>query len=456
MDSMGSESPLLEPFLKQMSDCEVIQGVLEGPVSGLPVEILSQIFGETILAPSPSPSSSEICTTLPTSRLPEIRQIGDGIGSKILCKVSKHWRAVAVVTPLLWSSFSFTLFSGNYTIEQLEWYLTQSRECPLTVEIKTQRPIAGGPTGEHEIALLAKHSERLYRIALHPFATGFAIPSIRGFRGRLSRLEILEICNGWERLADTFEIAPRLKRVAFSGSVRALDVILPRDQILSLRLWNVVAGTATAYSNITHLDCNRFDPWGSFHLPHVRSWKVDTVDSFYRAAYNAKMPSLETLHISQESAGTLDFMPFVTNIEQQSKCALKTLILENCFLQPPEMLQFLGRVPTLRVLIMRGGNPMTVTDKLLNALAVRPDQQSYLPHLTALHIHGAYLFHDHALYEVLRTRASSGIVTALEIVDIAIPHRAVAPADVRALQALGVFQLSLRCHDGERNMTRMI
>jgi hypothetical protein len=304
------------PETSQVSNTDAISPSTQGPITRLPVEILSRIFCETTLAPTPSSSSSENYITLPTMPLPEIPTLGAGIGAT-LGKVSKQGRAVAIITPLLWSSFSFTLFAPEQSTELLEWYLTQSLKCPLTVQIRTRRPVEGSPTGERA------HSDRLRRLRLSPFALGWEIPSIHGMRGRLSSLEILQVDIVWDGMGDTFQIAPRLKSVALTCTPGPWAFALPRRNISSLRIQSLDATVAAAYQQVTHLDCARFGSRSRLELPNVHSWRVDVgsetwfmgSETWRKTVYGAKMPGLETLHIVQSTrdvSSELDPSPFIS------------------------------------------------------------------------------------------------------------------------------------------------
>ncbi|KAJ7451345.1 hypothetical protein FB451DRAFT_1409849 [Mycena latifolia] len=123
------------------------------PIARVPVKILSDIFGATMGAPSPSQYSFEIRASSPTADLPAIAPIGSGPVAT-LGMVARHWRAVAIATSPVVGLFLHLIRTNQYH----EWYLTQSRECLLIVEIEAQRPVAGATDGEREIALLMKHS----------------------------------------------------------------------------------------------------------------------------------------------------------------------------------------------------------------------------------------------------------------------------------------------------------
>ncbi|KAJ6552607.1 hypothetical protein DFH09DRAFT_1085786 [Mycena vulgaris] len=323
---------------------------------------------------APSPTLSEICTTSPIANYLKFL-IGSGMAIT-LRRVNKHWGALAIATPLLW-------------------------ECPLTVQITSRLPVAGAD--EREIAHL----------------------------GRLSNLEILDIREWWDGMDNVFNIAPRFTTIVFSSIVDILAVNFPRTQISSLRgrtrrltplsriytqISRMLAATAGPIFTTNGAVCPGFAAGKSGPSTQRRAnTKRSTAPGYtgWRPCTSGGPPrvltSLITCHSSPSSKPP-----------------------DHYSLLAQRMVQFLDAVSALGTLILRGGKPMTVTDKLLDALAARPDDKPvYFPKLTALHLDGVYLFHDSALYQMLRTRASPGAVaTRLEILGITIPNRAVAPVDV--------------------------
>ncbi|KAJ7917470.1 hypothetical protein B0H13DRAFT_2442601 [Mycena leptocephala] len=90
---------------------------------------------------------------------PRIHRVGHGAGH-LLSSVCNVWRNLACDYPLLWSSFSFSLF-GNTSVELVAVYLERSRSAPLTVEIDARERVVAGPPSERAIGLLAAHSHHL-------------------------------------------------------------------------------------------------------------------------------------------------------------------------------------------------------------------------------------------------------------------------------------------------------
>jgi hypothetical protein len=95
---------------------------------------------------------------------PRIHRVGHGAGH-LLSSVCNMWRNLACDYPLLWSSFSFSLF-GNTSVELVAVYLERSRSAPLTVEIDAREHVVAGPPSERAIGLLAAHSP-FVRVAVY-------------------------------------------------------------------------------------------------------------------------------------------------------------------------------------------------------------------------------------------------------------------------------------------------
>ncbi|KAJ7027557.1 hypothetical protein C8F04DRAFT_1294188 [Mycena alexandri] len=383
----------------------------------------------------------------------------------VLLEVCAEWRAVACAHPALWSAFSCSLFPGigGPSIELVHLYLQRSKAAALTIEVDAGRQSGQKNEAEPMIDLLAVHAEWFYCVCL---VGDWLTVDLHRLRGRLSRLEILQLPSMGARSSDEFEIAPWLRTLILRTGHTEED--LPFNQIHSLHLY---AGVSVPYlSKFPHLaamSCS-FTEYGSFgavldsrtELAHLSSWtinfsnfnRLDLISrpKFFDAFAAPVLESLEISYLSQPS----NLGGFV----QRSGYNLKTLALQGSSVCIEELLQILKFSPSLTSFTMKDGATTTaITDRLLTALTVGADHNfnAFLPNLKHISIEGEYIFRDAVLVEMLESRTvsvlgNSGTYAALNTVELTL-HRAVKEASVGRLRDLESVNVSLHCldHDGE-------
>ncbi|KAJ7110968.1 hypothetical protein C8R44DRAFT_742743 [Mycena epipterygia] len=93
-------------------------------------------------------------------------------------------------------------------------------ECALTVELSARRRGPGVSRNARAIALLIQNAERLHTLRLSDPALRLQLPRgvMRAMKGRLARLEVLDLGEVWLEIMDVFEGAPRLRTVEFRGA----------------------------------------------------------------------------------------------------------------------------------------------------------------------------------------------------------------------------------------------
>ncbi|KAJ7037168.1 hypothetical protein C8F04DRAFT_1332818 [Mycena alexandri] len=389
----------------------------------------------------------------------------------MLLEVCAEWRAVACAHPALWSAFSCSVFPGigGPTIELVELYLRRSKAAALTIEVD-----AGNPRGPvNSIAdevkpmmdLLAGHAERLHRLHL---VGDWHMVHLRGFRGRLPRLEILRLQPMGYKSSDEFEIAPRLHTLVLStGHTKEA---LPFDQIRSLHLYTGVSVLSLdKYSHLASMSCS-FTESGLFgaeyaKLPHLSSWTIDFTKfnraqlvswaRFFDAFTAPALESLEVYALSQPS----NLGRFV----QRSGYNLKTLVRRGSSVRIAELLQIFEFSPSLASFTMKdGATPTAIADRLLTALTVGADRHfsAFLPNLKHISIEGEYIFRDAILVAMLESRAASALgsrstYVALDVVELTL-HRVVEDASVGRLRDLESVNVSLHCLDHEGELITVI
>ncbi|GLB42436.1 hypothetical protein LshimejAT787_1104510 [Lyophyllum shimeji] len=98
------------------------------PINRLPVELLADVFFLSL-------QDNRVMKGPPRSRKFPGLSFSPGWSSDpmILASVCRHWRAVALTTPMLWSSLAILCSQRKHHIPLLRTWLERSADCPLTI-----------------------------------------------------------------------------------------------------------------------------------------------------------------------------------------------------------------------------------------------------------------------------------------------------------------------------------
>ncbi|KAJ7895391.1 hypothetical protein B0H13DRAFT_2665119 [Mycena leptocephala] len=451
LKALAGERELVLRKIAALSIPITLEAFHAAPIRRVPTDILVAIFMAT------KPDGFQLVGTGPIP---------------VLLQVCSKWRAVASDHPALWSSFSCGLFphNGFPNIKLVELYLARSKAAPLTIEVISVDRSPGPAETAPMISLLAEHAENLYSLRLT--GTWYEV-ELRGFGGRLPRLEILQLSPLAFKSSGQFEIAPRLHTVILTKSYTS--EVMPFEQICSMDFKDVVTpAELEKFPNITSLTCTFTEGYllglsGHIVLRHLSSLRID----FARSAYASNMtvasmsspikffdhyssPALESLEISSlvQPANLGDFI-------QRSQCDLKTLVLKESSVRIAELLQIFEFSPSLdSVTVEDGTTPTAITDRLLAALTVHPESAALLPKLTHLCIEGQYMFRDAILLEMLESRTvtalhDNSIYLPLELAELWL-ERVMVDADVQRFRDLEGVDVSLSLLDGDEDMVEVI
>ncbi|KAJ7078778.1 hypothetical protein C8R44DRAFT_992668 [Mycena epipterygia] len=405
------------------------------PVRRLDPETLSKIFLDPTLL-----TLVQLGSTPPTS----------------ICAVSSHWRAVALATPALWSTFNVKLSGGDGTFHTLRLYLSRSQDSPLLMCI-TAPPFRNMDQVDQRIVNeLLQVSERWSVVDLQ-MSYRF-LPLLSSVRGRLPTLDSLslhfESYSPIEDL-DIFYIAPKLHRLSLHG----LKFIpqLPRHQVEELNLHDSIIPTlirlASFFPNLVRLSLA-----GSPSLPSTPNPDAVLNSSEFVSRGPVSMPvlhyisapQLSHLHIQNEIVKwqIRPFGDFLT----RSGCVLTSMIIANVILHATDLLELFPLIPAVETLTVLHLRPNALLDTVMRALLCSPDMAALLPVLRDLTIGGSYLFSNSALIEMLKSRSGAN----LHRVDLMLGHRQFTAQDVQHLRALQGVRVSLKCLNGKKPFVKLI
>ncbi|KAJ7656006.1 hypothetical protein DFH06DRAFT_1473752 [Mycena polygramma] len=448
------------------------------PVRQIPGDVLREIF----VALNCAADKHNRLTSGPKG--PNIVDVGQGAGP-VLSRVCSQWRAVACDHALLWSSFSFPILAKN-SAQWVELYLQRSNSAPLTVQIDARTHIQTRSTGEHAIALLAAHSQRLFKLQIlanqHAGQVFISIPSLQPLRGNLSSLEILQI-PVWPGLSDEFAIVPRLHTLRLCSSNAGLIEHahhFDRSQICRLTLCDANGGKLVAYPNVTDFTCLETMP-RQLHIPlaspsvppplstAVNAWTVQFDQQYANlgrplGAYDGwgisnvfrrfTLPALQSLdaQFRGESSELTCFL-------QRSRCNLTRLVLRDCNFRISALLQILELTPDLESLTGIGGHATMITDRLFDFLAVSANTPYNLARLSSLTIVGSFAFGTAALVKMLESRTgdcplNSNGSPRLNDVFLNLPDREIQVELLERLRRLDGVTIQLECLDSTKIMYR--
>ncbi|KAJ7656008.1 hypothetical protein DFH06DRAFT_475005 [Mycena polygramma] len=438
-------------------------------VRRIPTDILLNIFDALNSLPHKIPPRQGEFDKMPGR---DLTGVGDGAGP-LLARVCSQWRAIACDYPLLWSSFSFPIFSQG-SAKLVDLYLQRSKSAPLTVEIDARPQVAASSTGELAIALLAARSHHLFELRILALArdVSISIPSLQALRDNLPCLEILQL-PVWPALSTEFASVPHLHTLRLCSGTELAPAThhFDRSRIRCLTLADASGHQLAPYTNVTeftsleivkyprHAISTRLpDPPMS---PGVGAWTVrfdkrnNTTSSwgisniFRRFTF----PALHSLDVEFRADPSE-----LTGFLHRSQCNLTKLVMRDCNVRISALLQILELTPNLETFAVVGGHATMITDRLFAFLAAHVDMVKNLAKLSSLTLTGSFAFATAALVGMLEVRTAHDLVqhrdVCLNDVYLSLPDRAVPVQVVERLRALRGVMVSLECIDNHKAMHR--
>lgn len=303
---------------KQLSEYRRNHEPLLSSIRHFPPEILSHIFMLSL------PLSPNYDWQLDFADVPAART-----AVMLPGQVCKHWRAIALSTPRLWSSSFIKLgccSSGHMALTQ-SW-LARSGSCPLSITLTASH---FEPTFSH----LDTQSDRWQ--FLNFSTTVPLLDSLRLVRDHLSSLEtLLIVCVlPFGELLNTFEIAPRLRSLLVGRNVALSGLRIPWSQLTYCSLQSV---------SLTIDRCREL-------LQQSPNLNVCTLE-LHNPASSHDRPFIQHdhLHILYITA-TIDLEPLFDNLSLPALQAF-SCDLHNTNVQQPRLLSFLSGSSSFLVLLI--------------------------------------------------------------------------------------------------------
>ncbi|KAJ7454534.1 hypothetical protein B0H11DRAFT_2068889 [Mycena galericulata] len=406
------------------------------PTSLFPTEILGDIF----VAAMPA----------------EVEPIGNSIGA-LFAQVCSRWREIASAERRLWSSFSFPLWGPDSADNLLRVHLERSGLAPLiiVVDALVRTGNDGGTiAANRKLTLLSPHTEQINGLYFHVGNPATALrvrTELDGFRGNFANLETLAFSPVCYIPAAWLQSAPRLHtlRLGNSGDLLALGDELPCAQIKTLHFsestrphhlrafvnltsmtsTQTVLSLITLGTNAQSLPLGRLTTW-SVKFPEFlpKEFQVNFFGAFVT-------PALRTLTLIR-----LPRPEEVTSLLRRSACHLTGLVLTRP-VESTNIGDILYYTPHLETLMILEAQPESVSDALLDSLAVWDNDGDSVPFLTHLTftLNGSHRFSTRPLVHMLETRA-----TRLNTIDVILGDRIVGPEEVQDLVGLDRITVSFR------------
>ncbi|KAF7342851.1 hypothetical protein MSAN_02001200 [Mycena sanguinolenta] len=315
-------------------------GAVVNPVShsapvDIPVELLAYIFTLTL----PAKIGTYSAVPVLSKRTPHKPWILGG--SWALGQVCGLWRAVALSSPTLWTSFTLSTRLWERELPLLNMQLERSRTAPLDVCLTFVKSTTELPFKTF-LSNLISHCGRLRKVHIEgdPSPTTVTLWS-------LGQMPILTDVV-WNKVRPS-EIRHLLNRAAnisrltilVAGSRTVLPPLMAKVQSYKARYttWSILSKEVSAAVSLAERDIlgwGRMD--GSLTLPHLRRLAVHG-----RLLGHFVAPALQEICVT----GLIDFVP---PFLQRSGCVLTRLMLFNFAGTGPELISLLRSSPSVATL----------------------------------------------------------------------------------------------------------
>ncbi|KAH7888858.1 hypothetical protein F5I97DRAFT_759309 [Phlebopus sp. FC_14] len=317
----------LDDMYRQASEYQdILRASSTSPIARLPVEVLNLIFKEAAASPLGADAAQPKDDDVPqwSSPRPEL----------LLSHVSRHWRAVALSTPALWTTIRLYV---NQSIDLLDLYF--ARACGLPLDIGFRQSFMCGVYPQ--VAYAAEYTRISRSILTHisvcrrlEIRTNIPIPDLLESLGRMQAPLLQEIDLHHPR-NNEFELTfpsssfPKLKHLEI-GEMLHLSPRMYNNAVTSLILSGMpgfalppqaFCDMLCGLPSLSHLACldeavdfSRLHPTKAINVPSLRSMLLKPgpdVSRFYLISL------LEMLVTPQLNILTLDFSKVTSSREIQ-------------------------------------------------------------------------------------------------------------------------------------------
>ncbi|KAJ7639395.1 hypothetical protein FB45DRAFT_905501 [Roridomyces roridus] len=315
-------------------------------------------------------------------------------GPLLVARISRHWRSVALSTPVLWCSLSFRLKKLGETLPFLKTWLERSGSCPLTLNLayKSPRRAWEKPTVLPVVDILCLHAHQFEWLRLHLPCSDLVRLGQLAFP-RLRRLDYSLVDRETELPdIDLFTCTPQLSELYTTGY--AVCALLAQKQFP----WTQLTTFRCSYYNLYDcLQVFRLAPSlqhcalvvehpAAFHrpiatispLPHLRSFSLKGGWTDTQILCQLQLPGLHELSFSVSRTSQLT--PLI------SRCPSIRILELRLYALPedvPPILEYFRSLSSLVQLQVHGhGFRSHILVAVLEALE---NDGSFLPRLETLH-----------------------------------------------------------------------
>jgi hypothetical protein len=321
-----------------------IHHALLAPIRKLSVELVSYIFA--------------LC--LPEHFFPD-----PNVAPLLLAQVSRHWRAIALGMPQLWSSLELDINDDDDStsvIALAELWLERSRTSALSVNIAIR-----GQTLTHSESLIntiVPHAHRIKELLLHlDFGLYDALAPLKGRFSSLRKLSVFAPTKAGVAPCDVFAITPQLRDLKLFR--RSTKLVFPSTQITHFRIFRPSIRQIHEFllrmPNLQELSVEVICPskLGPIIVPprhtasllhsltlHANGEYLDVLCS------SITLPCLRNVTVGGSSDNPLSW-PTVLSLMTRSSCQsnLETFVIEHVSgVNEDTLLGFLATTPSLRKL----------------------------------------------------------------------------------------------------------
>ena len=407
MESMSTITQEKNPFhfqemLASLDHIQLDHSVVS-PMNRLPIELVAKIFTHCLPDKPASPDQHK--------------------APLLLGQICKHWRTIALATPLLWRTISARLSSDSDIMERqvawIELWLLRSSECPLVIDLIISRPHS-----HRALDAAIRHAHRWQDVSL--YLTLSSLRRLAPIQGRLFELRRLRLRPDMvgevpvEQIC-TFQAAPNLQEVdIFLGSA---PFDLPWTQLIRARFRCHVPDCAEYMRKASNLvQCTLGNCWldSDVRVPdrivvsqivslHLEETYQSGVESIFQYV---TLPALRDLSISFR--GTVWPHSYYVAFLLRSRCRIERLALIGATMAYQELVSLLQSLPSIVELhilwvdttVAEGYQPI-VDDNFLRLLTCNESLDTppvLLPKLQAIMLWGPLLFDDQSLVNMIQTR----------------------------------------------------
>lgn len=331
--------------------------------------------------------------------------------------ICRSWRQAALSSSSCWNIFTFWVTEDNANNELPEMYQQLLQRCgskPLQFLIEFSR--YSEPLPQQPLRVFEPILDRCSQWG-HIVLQGLDVPEIhRQFgpaRGKLSSLHTLKIyfrssitrednptpTERRRKVFDFFKDAPALSEVLLndmSSRLKKYEIVLPWDQLKTFITYGLPEGIFPTelerQTNLQSLTCvhNKFPtfpakPISHQHLRNLYIYATNEIEACFTHMAEVTLPALETLSVSfltMELRYNLSAIPALTTLIINSKCQLKTLVIQqNCTTSIDTLPTLFSQIPSLETLDIGHGLFFV---PILGALCYDQTKPTLLPNLRRL------------------------------------------------------------------------